>query len=292
MAVPDEDWSDAVLVLLGHGSTQNDGSGVPVYQHAAELRRRKLFAAVHEAFWKQEPNVKEILAGILASRVFIVPLFISEGYFSSRVIPQELGLSGAPTPPPPGATQPRGDEVEAIPPQTSIFRYCKPIGTHAGMTQVLLGRARGVVAQFPFPRPPKPGDITLFIAGHGTERDGNSRAAIERQVEAIRARNEYADVHGIFLEETPRIEACYSLARTKNIVVVPFFISDGMHTREDIPVLLGEAKRTVQLRLANRQPPWHNPTERNGKLVWYASAAGTAPEIAEVILERVREAGH
>jgi sirohydrochlorin cobaltochelatase len=37
-------------VVLGHGSTQNDSSAAPVYQHAAELRRRKIFAAVREAF--------------------------------------------------------------------------------------------------------------------------------------------------------------------------------------------------------------------------------------------------
>jgi len=73
-------------------------------------------------------------------------------------------------------------------------------------------------------------------------------------------------------------------------VVVPFFISDGLHTQEDIPVLLGEAKRTVEQRLAAGQPTWRNPTEKNGKLVWYSPSVGSAPELAEVILERVREA--
>jgi sirohydrochlorin cobaltochelatase len=38
------------------------------------------------------------------------------------------------------------------------------------------------------------------------------------------------------------------------------------------------------------QPPWRNPTERNGKLIWYSGAVGSAPEIADVILERVCEA--
>ena len=36
---------------------------------------------------------------------------------------------------------------------------------------------------------------------------------------------------------------CHALAQTKNLVVVPFFISDGLHTQEDIPVLLGEPER-------------------------------------------------
>ena len=277
MRVLHEDVSDAALVLLGHGSTKNAESCAPVFQHAAELRKRRLFAEVHESFWKQEPDVKSVLAGVSAARVFIVPLFISEGYFSAQVIPRELGFL-------PGASTPKTRNPKLF--------YCKPIGTHESMTGVLLARARAVVAQFPYPRAPAPGDTTLFIAGHGTDENENSRKAIERQVERIRAMNEYAAVHGVFLEEAPRIGRCYELARTKNLVVVPFLVSDGMHTRGDIPVLLGESERIVHLRLAKGQSPWHNPTERHGKFVWYAPAVGTAPEIAEVILERVAEAMH
>jgi sirohydrochlorin cobaltochelatase len=62
-----------------------------------------------------------------------------------------------------------------------------------------------------------------------------------------------------------------------------------LHTQEDIPVLLGETKQTVEQRLAAGQPPWRNPTEKNGRLVWYSPAVGTDPRIADVILERVRE---
>ena len=88
-----ENLSDAVLVVLGHGTELNADSAAPVFQHAAELRRRELFAEVREAFWKQEPQIKKVLAEISAPRIFIVPLFISEGYFASEVIPRELGFS-------------------------------------------------------------------------------------------------------------------------------------------------------------------------------------------------------
>jgi sirohydrochlorin cobaltochelatase len=101
---------------------------------------------------------------------------------------------------------------------------------------------------------------------------------------------EFAGVHAVFMEEDPRIVACYELAQTKNIVVVPFFISDGMHTQEDIPVMLGEPGRIVKQRLDAGQPTWRNPTEKNGKLVWYSPSVGSDPHIADVILERVREA--
>lgn len=269
-----QSYSDAALVLLGHGSTQNAESCAPVFQHAAELRRRGIFAEVREAFWKQDPHVKQVLAEISEPRVFIIPFFISEGYFSDEVIPRELGFA-------PGQS--------TIVHEQSTVHYSKPIGTHDSMIDVLLARARDIVEKFPFPRAPKPKDTTLLIAGHGTERSPNSRKAIERQVELTRAKNVYAVVHGVFMEESPRIADCYGLAKTRNVVVVPFFISDGLHTQEDIPVLLGESERTVKQRHAAGQPTWRNPTERQGKLVWYAPAIGSEPQMADVILERVRE---
>src|SRR5262245_48286080 len=121
------------------------------------------------------------------------------------------------------------------------------------MTNVLLARAKEVVEKFPFPRAPKLKESTLFIAGHGTGQNENSRKAIERQVELIRAMNIYADVHPVFMEEEPRIGDCYKLATTKNIVMVPFFISDGLHSYEDIPVMLGEPERIVKERYKQGQ---------------------------------------
>lgn len=275
-----EEFRDAALVLLGHGSTRNAGAGTPAFQHAAELRRRRCFAEVREAFWKQEPDLARALSGLTAPRVFLVPLFVSEGYFSEEIIPQALGFRI------PG--QATWTRVQRRGPQT-LF-YCKPVGTHEHMTGVLLARAREAVAQYPFRRAPEPSEITLFIAGHGTGENEGSRQAIERQAELIRGQGIYADVHAVFLEEAPRIGACYALAQTRHLVVVPFFISDGLHVREDIPVLLGEPERAVRQRLQSGRPTWRNPTEKHGKLVWYASSVGTEPLLADVIIERVREA--
>lgn len=158
------------------------------------------------------------------------------------------------------------------------------------MTRVLLARARGVVEEHPFPRRPRASEISLFIAGHGTGQNENSRRAIERQVELIRGLDEYAQVEAVFIEEEPRIERCHERARTSCVVVVPFFMSDGMHVREDVPILLGEAERVVRRRVQAGQSGWRNPTEKRGRLVWYAAAVGTAPELADVVVERVCEA--
>ena len=273
------DFSDAALVLVGHGSTLNAESAAPTYQHADELRRRGIFGQVIEAFWKQEPGLAGVLRGVFAPRVFIVPLFISEGYFTEEVIPRELGfdMTG-------GAAFARVLKRGA-----QTLHYCGPVGTHESMTGVLLARARDVVAKFPDGPEAAPEETTLFIAGHGTGNNENSRKSIERQVELIRERRVYADVHAAFMEEEPRIGDCYQMAQTPNIVMVPFFISDGLHSCEDIPVMLGEPAEVVQGRLRRGEPTWQNPTVKHGRRVWYSSSIGNEPQLAEVILERVRE---
>jgi len=262
--------------VLGHGTELNENSAAPVFQHAVEFRRRGIFRKVHEAFWKQEPQIQKVLAGISAPRIFIAPLFVSEGYFATEIIPKELGFDFP-------------DNLKLRTQNSELF-YCRPVGSHDSMNKVILSRADEVVGQFPFPRAPKNSETTLFIAGHGTKKNENSRKPVDRHVELVRAMSIYADVRAIFLEESPRIDECYSLAQTRNVIIVPFFISDGLHTQEDIPVLLGEAKRIVEQRIAAGQPAWRNPTEKNGKLVWYSTAVGTEPHMADVILERVREA--
>lgn len=278
--VSDASFRDAALVLVGHGSTLNAESALPTYQHADELRRRGIFAEVHEAFWKNEPAICAVLRGVFAPRVFVVPLFISEGYFTEQVIPRELGLTED--------GRPGFARVQVRGART--IHYCGPVGTHDAMTDVLFARAREVVARHPFPHAPRPADTALFIAGHGTGNNENSRKAIERQVELIRARGEYAEVHPAFMEEEPRIGTVWDTATARNLVMVPFFISDGLHSHEDIPVMLGEPEAAVKERYRAGQPTWRNPTERRGKRLWYAPGIGTEPLLADVILARVREA--
>jgi sirohydrochlorin cobaltochelatase len=54
--------------------------------------------------------------------------------------------------------------------------------------------------------------------------------------------------------------------------------------------MLGAPVPLVRERLKQGQPTWRNPTEREGKRIWYTSAIGSEPHLPDVILERVREA--
>ena len=273
------DFSNDALVLIAHGSTVNAQSSAPTRRLVEELRARQLFAEVACAFNLEQPKIDDVPKLVSAKRIIIVPVTISEGHFTEQTIPHRLGLAAA------GELE--YERIQQREGRTLI--YCHPIGTHASMTAVLLARARAIVEQHPFPRAPKPAETALFIAGHGTEKNANSRKAIEVQVEAIRARGEYADVRPVFMEEAPFIADCFTATEAPHIVMVPFFIADGLHTVEDIPVLLGEPAARVKKRLAAGHPTWRNPTGRKGKLVWYTEAIGNEPGLADVILERADE---
>ena len=271
------DFSDAALVLLGHGSTLNADSAATTHQHAAELRRRGIFAQVLTGFWKEHPAFCGVMRGVHARRVFVVPLFISEGYFTEEVIPRELGLAARGQTAFPRIQQRDGLEVH----------YCDPVGTHPRMTDVIVARA--LEAMGTGPETPSPSQTSLFVAGHGTGNNENSRRSVERQVLLLRQQGPFHDVHPAFMEEDPRIGDAYALGRTPNLVVVPFFISDGLHSQEDIPVLLGATPDEVQARFQRGEPTWTNPTMLHGKRVWYGRCVGSAPLLADVVLDRVRE---
>ena len=247
---------DAALLVLGHGSTENASSSRSVRNHAEQLRERGLFAEVHVAFWKEAPSYREALEAISCREVYVVPAFISEGYFTRQIIPRELGIT---------------DRTTRTP--DHLLRYCDPVGSHPSMTDRLLERAAGMTPDI------DPGDIDLIIIGHGTPRDSNSSAAVRTQVERIKARNPgYAKITDAYLSEAPLINDWQQLTEAPHVVVVPFFIADGLHSEQDIPEILG-LDAPVDGRFA--------PQTILDRTVYYSQAIGTDPGIADVILQQV-----
>jgi len=276
--VPQKSFSDATLLLIAHGSTVNAESAIAPLKHAATLEQSHVFSDVRVCFWQQPPFIRETLASVQSPGVFIVPVFLSDGYFTTEIIPRELGFPTASN-----EAMPRVDRRS----NQTLF-YTQPIGTSARMTDVILARAVEVIAQTGNSIPDSA--TALVLAAHGTSRNSDSRRAAEWHVQRIRSLNRFAEVHTAFMEEEPRIRDTVRFTNAPNIIVVPFFISDGQHAREDVPVLLGESPDAVQQRLRSNEPTFINPTERGGKRIWYSASIGTAPLVAEVILDRVREA--
>jgi sirohydrochlorin cobaltochelatase len=250
------------LVIIGHGSHLNADSSAPVYRHAEAIRRTGVFSEVRECFWKEEPSMREVFDLVESEEVYVVPLFISEGYFTEEVIPRELGLSG----PAPSATQKLGKTI----------RYCGPVGTHPSMAEMILRRAEetaGLSHQ-------EARGAGLIIIGHGTERNSNSAEVIYRVTREAEAAGVFGHVRTGFLDQEPEVGEVLEAMEERRVVLVPFFVAEGWHTQETIPDDLGINRPAVAA-----------VTETNGRTIWYAPPVGTFPEVAGIVLQRAREAG-
>ncbi len=261
----------SALILVGHGSTLNPDSSTPTMDHAETIRQQGVFAEVVCAFWKEEPSMREVLRMVDSPEIYVVPNFISEGYFTQQVIPRELGLAGPTTTLPPlapGAPERR-------------VHYCDPVGIHPSMTRLLLARAEEVAPAIPR------AESALIIVGHGTGLNENSTKAIKDQVELIRASSAgFAEVLDAYMEEAPLIAEWDTLTSAPNVIVVPFFIADGLHSFQDIPVLLG-IEEEITAAASQLSVFKQNPHALRGRQLYYSSAIGTAPLLADVILDQV-----
>jgi len=274
--------SDAALLIVAHGSTVNPDSSAPTLAQATKIRQRKVFADVAYAFWKEEPSLRDALFLFdpeSVREVYVVPNFISEGYFTQTVIPRELELNGSITKRSSG----------------QVWKYCEPVGNHSMMTELLMKRARDIAPDV------DPAETSLLIVAHGTDLNENSAVAAKREAEKIRALGKYASVLNAYMEEPPLVSDWQKLTRTPNVVVVPFFISDGLHSYEDIPRLLGipschpkplgnltgsldSARDDVES--SGREVFRRNPYKIGGRSLFYAPSIGTDPGFADIIIDQ------
>jgi sirohydrochlorin cobaltochelatase len=243
------------LIIVGHGSHLNEDSSLPVYEHAARIRERfgGEFDEVVECFWKEEPSMRHVLDTVEAEDVYVVPAFISEGYFTQQVIPRELGLTSL-------VTRKGGKTV----------RYAGPLGTYQGMVEVILERVEGLLHGKEIP----PGRRALVLLGHGTDLNKSSGGVIYLNADRIRTRNLYDVVKVGFLDQDPEIGEVVENIEAENVVLIPVFIAEGWHTRETIPEDLGLTGEV---------------TARNGKTIFYGAPVGTHPSMAGLIAARARE---
>ncbi|RQG90254.1 hypothetical protein EA462_09750 [Natrarchaeobius halalkaliphilus] len=266
------------LVIAAHGSHLNPNASDPTYAHADAIRETGAFDEVREAFWKEEPHFREVIRTLESESVFVVPLFISEGYFTEQVIPRELRLEEWD----PALWDSNGtDASQATLEATDVgktIHYCGPVGTHDAMTDVIVGRAETVTDD------PSVGEgFGLAVVGHGTERNENSAKAIEYHAGRIRERERFDEVNALFMDEPPEVDDVTDYFESEDVVVVPLFVADGYHTQEDIPEDMGLT--------ADYRRGWDVPAEVDGHRIWYAGAVGTEGLMADVILERAADAG-
>lgn len=114
------------LVLLGHGTDLNKSSGGVIYENARRIRETGAYDLVEVGFLDQDPEIGEVVDGVEAASVVLIPVFIAEGWHTRETIPEDLGLTG---------------EVTQRPSGKVVF-YGAPVGTHPSMAELIVARAR------------------------------------------------------------------------------------------------------------------------------------------------------
>lgn len=206
--------------------------------------------------------MREVFDLVAGDTIYVVPLFISEGYFTEEVIPRELGLEG----PAPSVTR-RGSRT---------IHYCSPVGTHPMMPEMILRRAEETAGL----TDEEAARAGLIIIGHGTERNSSSAEVIYQVTDRAREVGLFGRVEAGFLDQSPEVGEVLQGMEDREVVLVPFFVAEGWHTQETIPDDLGI-----------RRPAIATVTDVAGRRVHYAPPVGTFPENAAIIIQRAHEAG-
>ena len=165
-----------------------------------------------------------------------------------------------------------------------VIKYCEPVGNHARMTELLLHRAatdragRAAARDEPLHRRPR----------HRPERQLRRRGEARSRAHP-RARPIYAEVLNAYMEEEPLDrEMGRSMRRSRMWSSCRSSSRTGLHSYEDIPVLLGIA--TASRGAASVKAARSFAEIRigcAGARLYYASAIGTEPLFADVILDQV-----
>lgn len=245
------------LVLAGHGSHLSPQTASLIWSHVDALRRLQVADEVTATFWKESPSFARVLDTLTADDITIIPIFTAQGFFTRAVIPAELRLAGA-------FTSAAGRTV----------RYARTLSEHPRLAQVVRERviaglrAANVSGEH----------AAVALIGHSTKRNPDSRQATETQAELLRQAGIAAEVAALYLDDTPEIEAIFTLTDAPIIVAVPFFVALGSHVTQDVPARLGLPMGATRGHIQGRD-------------VIYTDPVGVDDSLGQVILDLALEAG-
>jgi precorrin-8X/cobalt-precorrin-8 methylmutase len=123
-------------------------------------------------------------------------------------------------------------------------------------------------------------NVGLILIGHGSKLPHN-RENLEKLASMLRSRGKFRTVEIAFMiRDTPTVNEAIDSAVEKGvskIVLVPAFLAPGVHTTEDIPVLIGVKEKEPQLKA------------RGVELV-YGEPLGSDERIADIMEEKAYKA--
>jgi len=208
--------NDRALVLAAHGSWAVPAVNQRIERWCAELARDGSFGAVVAAFHQGAPGFAEVLDGLAARDVTVVPVMTSAGYYATRVLPRELA---------------KNNSFAA-----KRIRITPAVGTHAEIGALARARFQSLCVQHELTVE----RVTITVVGHGTRRSDPSRHATVQLASELGYTLPVRQALAVFLDDDPPIEETLARATGDAVVVLPFLIGSGPHAANDIPNRLME----------------------------------------------------
>lgn len=232
------------VLLVGHGSSTDPRASRSVERHAEAIRATNVFDEVHTGFVRGNPSIGDAIRSVEDGPLIVVPGFMSAGYYTSVVIPRN---------------------VERYRSNGVSVRYTPPVGTHPLMSEIAFQRATLVPNG-------RDGSVGVALVGHGNEDRPANSSSVRGHVDRLSKWGWFDEVGECYLEQFPRVERLHETFSAKELVVVPMFMADGPHVREDIPVRLEQARDRCRV---------------NDGRVWHLTEpVGTHPLVGSIAVER------
>ena len=182
-----------------------------------------------------QPEMTNVLDGLPdgtklpVGDVVIVPVMTSQGYYLKK-LPGKF------------AENQHADQYRLF--MTAV------IGVHDSIAQRIAGRIAGLIQQHQLPAD----ETTIAVIGHGTRRNKNSGTSTLKLTDQLRKMmsGEATDLafpeslsklkfETAFLDQDPEAQEVAQNIESPNTIIIPFLISRGPHTTDDVPNAFGLA---------------------------------------------------
>jgi sirohydrochlorin ferrochelatase len=209
---------DVAIILAAHGDRGGDQPNATLLSHASALSDRKVFQSVSAGVLRGEPQLEDAVraaVGAGARCLAVYPMFMSDGYFTSKVLPQRIDAIGIPI----------------------DVHFFQPLGSDPRLPGLMLSLALRTARESDW----LPSAARLLVVGHGS-KIGPASAEATRSVSAVIAQSgQFQSVECAFLEEPEFLDDALTRSKEVPTVVLGFFAGDGLHSAEDVPEAISES---------------------------------------------------
>ena len=259
----DKSLKNSSLLLAGHGSSKPGGDN-PIHTLAETLRAGGLFDAVFEGYLKQNPLLNDVLSDITSDKLFVVPMLTGHGYITDELIPAALSTLS----------------------EHTHIHMCEPIGCHPATAELLAGRVRSIISDYNLKRE----TVSVLLAAHGNSKNPQNAEQVRSLAKAIAKTSGSVAANAAFIEEAPLISDWHRDGAIEDLIVLPYLIGGGLHGAEDVPNMVGLDPQHPSLLALDADTPMTGPLRAHGRRIWYCRTFGHEPELANMIIDLVKEA--